>query len=309
VTSPFGRIVLVADPTRDRGRVGRELPTLERLLGERGLAHRRVDVREGEGIEAAQRAVAQGDRYLVAVGDDPLVNEVVNGILGSTGGGGNGAARPVLGIVPAGTACDTARTFGLPPDVARAVGHLEGGGTYAIDAAVATFRRPDGEDGRRFFVNAAEAGLGASVVRRTRALPASFGRARRFVGFWVALASTRSARLELTGDRRSWEGQAHDVIVANGQYLGDGYRWAPRSWPSDGYLDVLVMTGPRSDAFTMLQKASLGEHVPSPNILEYKSRRLAIDGPKPVLVHADGVVLGTTPATFEVLPEAVLLKV
>src|SRR6185437_11521630 len=113
--------------------------------------------------------------------------------------------------------------------------------------------------------------LGASVIRRTRSLPASLGRTRRFLGFWLALPTARPRRLELTGDRRTWEGQAHDVIVANGQYLGDGYRWAPRSWPSDGYLDVLVMTGPRSDAFTMLQKASLGEHVPSPNILEYKS--------------------------------------
>jgi diacylglycerol kinase family enzyme len=97
--------------------------------------------------------------------------------------------------------------------------------------------------------------------------------------------------------------------VANGQYGAGGYRLSPKSWPSDGYLDVLVMTGPKSDSFTMLNKAVLGEHLPHPNVIEYRARTLSIESTRPLPIHADGWPLGTTPASFEVLPEAIRLKI
>jgi diacylglycerol kinase family enzyme len=98
-------------------------------------------------------------------------------------------------------------------------------------------------------------------------------------------------------------------MVANGQYAGDGYRLSPKSWPSDGYLDVLVMTGPKSDAFRMLPHAVLGEHLPHPNVVEYRARTLAIEATRPLPLHMDGLPVGTTPASFEVVPGAIRLKI
>ena len=84
---------------------------------------------------------------------------------------------------------------------------------------------------------------------------------------------------------------------------------SPRSWPSDGYIDVLVMKGPESDAFTILNKAVLGEHLPHPNIVEYRCRTLSVETARPWPIQADGLVVGTTPASFEVLPQAIRLKI
>jgi diacylglycerol kinase family enzyme len=139
--------------------------------------------------------------------------------------------------------------------------------------------------------------------------PAGLGRARRFLAFWLTLAAFRQTRARLIGDRRTWEGKLHDVLVANCQYQGDGMRISPRSWPDDGYLDVLVMKGPKSDAFTMLPKTYLGEHLPHPNIVEYRSRTLRVEASRPLWVQADGEILGTTPARFEVIPQAIRLKI
>jgi diacylglycerol kinase family enzyme len=52
-----------------------------------------------------------------------------------------------------------------------------------------------------------------------------------------------------------------------------------------------------------------GEHLPHPDIRLAKRAKVSVSGPVPLLVEADGEVLGHTPATFEVLPAALRLKV
>ena len=86
-------------------------------------------------------------------------------------------------------------------------------------------------------------------------------------------------------------------------------RISPRSWPGDGLLDVLVMTGPKSDAFTTLPKVYRGEHLPHPNILEMKGRRISVEAERPYRIEADGEVLGTTPAKFEIVRQPIAVKI
>jgi diacylglycerol kinase family enzyme len=99
------------------------------------------------------------------------------------------------------------------------------------------------------------------------------------------------------------------VVVANCQFFGGGMRVAPRAIPSDGLLDVLVFTGPKTETAKTARKMFKGEHVPHKSIGEYLVTRLMVDSDRAILVEADGEVIGTTPATFEVYPEALALKV
>ena len=306
MSSPFGRLVLIVDPSEEGGRIGEDLPRIEQKLQSMGLPHVVMPAESpGDGERVARDALLTGDRFLVAVGGDRTVHEVANGMLQD--------GRPlhpeaVLGVIAAGAQSDFIKTFGLPSDVERACDHLLGDHVFPIDAGtvVATSGRASV---KRSFVNIAEVGLGASIARRTAGLPEGLGRARRFLGFWLGLALFRPAHVRLGGDRRTWEGKAHDVLVANCQYQGGGMRISPRSWPDDGYLDVLVMKGPKSDAFTMLPKTYLGEHLPHPNIVEYRSRTLRVEASPALWVHADGEMVGSTPAAFEVVPKAIRLKI
>ncbi|HYT77945.1 MAG TPA: diacylglycerol kinase family protein [Actinomycetota bacterium] len=306
MSSPFGRLVLIADPSEEGGRIGEDLPRIEHKLQSMGLSH--VLVRagsEGERELAARDALLTGDRFVVAVGGDRTVHDVANGMLED---GRPVYPEAVLGVIAAGAASDFIKTFGLPSDVERACDHLQGDRLFPIDAGTVVATSGPANV-KRSFVNIAEVGLGASIVRRTARLPEGLGRARRFLGFWLGLAVFRPAHVRLGGDRRTWEGKAHDVLVANCQYQGGGMRISPRSWPDDGYLDILVMKGPRSDAFTMLPKTYLGEHLPHPNIVEYRARTLRVEASRALWIHADGEMVGTTPATFEVVPKAIRLKI
>ena len=180
---------------------------------------------------------------------------------------------------------------------------------FAIDVGKVTFTDRDGTPTVRYFPNIAEVGLGGAVVARAARLPRSFGRSRYFFGFWLSLPRFRRFEATVEAGSKSFQGGAYNVVVANCQFYGGGMRISPKSWPSDGLLDVLVMTGPKSDSFTTLPKVYRGEHLPHPNMQELKARTIRVDADRPLPVEADGEVLGTSPVTFDVVPKAIRVKI
>jgi diacylglycerol kinase family enzyme len=297
--------VLVVDPGAGRGEVGREMPEVERQLLARRLEYRIEETQApGDATRIAREALAAGDRFIVAVGDDLTVDGVVNGLLDD---GRPAAADAVLGVVAAGSGADFPKTFGLPGDSVRSVRHLTGDRTYRIDAVRLAYR-VDGEERTWCYAGVAQAGLGAAVVGHTERFPRALGRGRRLLGFWVAMASTRPQDVVVRVNRTAWEGRAWNVVVGNCQFTG-GMRISPRSFPGDGVLDVLIHHGPKSEAFTLLPKVYQGEQVPHPHIKEYRGQTVQINAGRPIPLEADGVILGTTPASFEVLHQVLALKI
>jgi diacylglycerol kinase family enzyme len=155
----------------------------------------------------------------------------------------------------------------------------------------------------------AEAGLGAAVVARACALPGFLGPVKYFCGFWLTLPGFRPGTVRLDADGQEFQWSAYNVVVANCRFYGGGMQISPKSKPDDGALDVLVMVGPKSDAFTTLLKVYRGTHLPHRNIVELRASRVRIETDPPFPVEADGEVLGTTPATFEVIPVPIQVKV
>ena len=309
MTSAFGDLTVIANPSADGDGVRTQLPDLEAALRERELPYAlHVADRAEEATALAARALREGGRYLVAVGGDGTVQQVLNGMFDEEGR--PLAKDPVLGVVAAGSGCDLVRSFGLPGDTVGAVGHLTGTNTYDFDVVRITTTGPRGERVVRYAHNLAEAGFGAAVLRREAGLPAWTGRARGFLAFWLTFARTRLAEVTVEADTKVYEGPAYNVVVANAQFTGGGLRLSPRSFPGDGILDALVFRGPRSDAVTMLPRIYRhGDHVPDPHIREMRAKiRVAVRADRPLPVEADGELLGTTPATFQILPRAIRLK-
>jgi diacylglycerol kinase (ATP) len=218
------------------------------------------------------------------------------------------ADEAVLGVIAAGSGCDFVKTFGLPGDSTRSVRHLAGDRLFPIDVARIDYRDGD-RSASRYCPNIAEAGLGGAVVARAERLPRWIGRSRYFFGFWLSLGRFRPLELQVQVDRKEFSGRANNVVVANCQFYGGGMRISPRSYPGDGLLDVQISTGPKSEAFTLIPKIYRGEHLPHPHIKEYRGRTITVDAERPLPVEADGEILGTTPATFTVLPQVLRLKI
>jgi len=304
MTSPFGSIAVIVDP---RAGVMDQLPVLERALGDRGLEHRTYVSNGTDPSALATSALDEGFRFLVAMGNDATVQDVVNGMFRD---GHPIREEPVLGVIGAGSGCDLVRSFGVPGDTESAAAHLTGDNTYALDLMKITSTSAGGDRVTRFGHNLAQVGMGAQQVACSAKAPAWLGGSRRFYGFWCGYLKTKAARFTVEHDTRTWEGRAWNVVVANAQFTGGGLRLSPRSFPGDGILDALVFTGPRSGAYTQLPRLFRhGDHVPDPHIQELKAKiRFEIRSERPMPVLADGVALGTTPVTFQIVPRPILFK-
>ena len=304
VTSPFGKAFVIVN--RRAGKGARHPSEFEKLLNDAGLEHEmHVTERRHHAVELARGAVDEGYRYLVAVGGDGTIHEVVNGMMGP-----DGPRNPeaVLGVVSAGSGSDFVKTFGLPEDASAGVDHLQGDGIVEIDCGRVTFTTEGGE-ATRWFPNIAECGLGADVVKVAERLPRRFGRSRYLIGFWMALASFKAPAGKVVVAERGYEGKLCNLVVANCQFFGGGMHVAPKASPNDGRFDVLVQIGSKADYVATITKIFKGTHIPSPTIKEFRGRAVEVTSAKPIRVEADGELLGTTPASFGIAPSALRIKV
>ena len=306
MTSSFGTAVLIANVRSGKGGVGKALPEVEAELRTRGLDYevRRTEHR-GHATEIAREVVSSGGRFVVAMGGDGTVHEVVNGMIAD-----DRAINPdaVLGVVAAGTGSDFIKTFGLPAAPKDAVRHLDGGESFLIDIGKITYM-DGGKEVIRYFPNIAEVGLGAAVVARAEKLPRWLGPTVYLAAFWLCMRKHKAARVSVDVVDRTYEGLMNNMVVANGQFFGGGMKIAPRAAPTDGLLDIQIEHARKREAIAMMPKVFKGQHVPHPDIEEYKRVRCSITCDRPLPIEADGEVLGTTPASFEVIPDAIQLKV
>jgi diacylglycerol kinase (ATP) len=306
MTSPYGVLTLVCNVNAGGGGVGKCLPEVERLLAERGLEYEVLRTEApGHATLLAKEAVERGRQLIVGVGGDGTVHEVVNGLIED-----DKAINPEvrLGVVAAGTGCDFIKTFGIPSSPSHAVVHLDGHESFPIDIGKITFAE-DGKEVVRYFANVAEAGLGARVVERAARLPRFLGPTVYFFAFWLSLARHKPAEVRVDLMTRTYEGPMNNMVIANGQFFGGGMKIAPKAAPTDGVLDFQIEHVGKRDAIAVLPKVYKGQHVPHPKILEAKRVEASIESNPPLLIEADGEVLGFTPARFELLRDALHLKV
>ena len=306
MASVFGPLLLICNPRAGSGAASDNLVELRRHLRARQLEHEVVFTEHrGHAIEIARDALKSGCRFLVAVGGDGTIHEVVNGMIETDA---PVRADAVLGIAASGTASDFIKTFGIPALPAHAAVHLDGPESFPIDIGKLTYQGDEGT-ATRYFCNVAEAGLGAVVARRAGTLPRRLGPLLYPLALWLALMPHRQVNVNVDLVDRSYEGPMSNLVVANGQFFGSGMKIAPRAAPTDGLLDIQVQHASKREMLAQWPKVYRGEHLPHPDVLEAKRVRVSIISDRPLPIEADGELLGHTPATFELLKDVLTLKV
>jgi diacylglycerol kinase (ATP) len=102
----------------------------------------------------------------------------------------------------------------------------------------------------------------------------------------------------------------HDVVVANGQWHGGAMWLAPEARPDDGLFDVLLIGDvTKADFLLTAPKIYRGTHLSHPKVELLRSARVRVDAPVRLPIELDGEQVGTTPATFEVVPGALRIRV
>ncbi|WP_278255746.1 diacylglycerol kinase family protein [Nocardioides convexus] len=202
------RAVVLTNPTSGKGRAMRVLDeALPRFHGA-GWQTTALTSRSAEDAQDLARvAVAERPDVLVVCGGDGMVNIALQALAGTD---------VPLGVLPAGTGNDFARSVGVPlGDGAAAVGRIITGSTRSIDLA---------RIGDRYFAGVLAAGFDAVVNERANRMRWPKGQMRYNLATVAEPADLPAAALRAGARRRRAATEAMLVAVGNGPSFGGGLR-------------------------------------------------------------------------------------
>jgi diacylglycerol kinase (ATP) len=238
----------------------------------------------------------------VAVGGDGTLNEVVNGI----------ARREVeLATIPLGTGMDFVRTYGIPTAFDDAVLVARDGRPRTIDAGLVHYRTWGGASAERWFANVGSVGMSGAVAQRANGMSKALGgKATFFYALTRVFLSWENTEVTVRLDDAERRGRMHDVIVANGIWHGGGMMLAPDAQPDDGLFEVVLIGDVgKVDFLTTAPKIYKGKHVGHPKVEVLRSARVEVDAAEHLPIEVEGEQVGTTPAAFELVPDALRVRV
>jgi YegS/Rv2252/BmrU family lipid kinase len=295
----------IVNPAAGGHSIYREWPSLSKHLLAQGLSFDYAYTEgAGHATELAREAANSGYDFIIAVGGDGTVNEIVNGVLSSTS-----PYDKTIGIVSAGTTCSFARSLGIPLDPVNSGKLLTSQNTISIDVGLVEYRRGN-EQLRRFFVNEADVGFGATVVEASKLMHNYFGRKINYLphilGGIGSLFSYKNKRIAISVDAETEEiCVCTMLVIANGTYFGGGMRVAPYAKPDDGLLDMILFGDMgKSEMMKIWSMTYNGRHITNEKVRLRQIRNLSIQSNEKVLVEADGELIGEGPTSFSVLPSA-----
>ena len=295
--------VVIVNPSSAGGSTGEEWPQIASDLRSHFGPFRPVFTKKrGDAAVFASEAARKGEKLIIACGGDGTVSEVANGILSS-------GKDVELGILPSGTGGDFRRTLEIPSQSRAAAKVLSAGRTVKIDVGRVSFVDHKGNEAMRYFVGVASCGMSTKVIERVKVEKVSF-----VSSLLQTAMRTEPTRLAVQLDDAN-ERHLHvlNLCVANARYFGGGMKIAPDAKLTDGKFDV-VGVGDLSalKLFTSAPRVYLGSHLSMPEVSHALARRVSVrsaDRNVEVALEIDGELPGKLPATFQIIPEALRVRV
>lgn len=268
----------------------------------------------GDGARLAESLVASGIDLLIAFGGDGTLSEVADGLLRSLPP--DGARRPELGFIAAGTGSDFRRNFTFSRDPATAARELLDRPARPVDAGRVTFALQGGGEGRRHFLNIASLGISGDIVQSVNRAKLESNRSGALIYLLhtvrtlMAYAFPR-VRIALDG-AAPLEAQVAAVAVANGAWFGGGMKIAPDARIDDGLFEaVVVKASSRLTLLANLARVYGGRHRSHPDVVMASARQVEVSPLDPqaiIPLEFDGEDMGCLPARYEILPAALMLR-
>lgn len=302
--SEYARIIV--NPAAGAGKSARRWPRVRALLKSLGLRfEHRLTEAPGHAVELAREAAGDGCEYVVAVGGDGTVNEVVNGLH-------RAAALPatVLGIIGTGTGGDYLRSMDVSRRFPDACQRLLKPEPRRVDLGMVAYGSNGGRD-ERCFVNFSGIGFDAEMVRATKTHFKRLGGLPSYLlGLLTTFAVYRNRRISLKLDGETETRKICTVVAGIGRYGGGGMMTTPDASLDDGLFDVLIIDDiGKLELLKALPTIYRGTHLNHPKVTVKRARRVEIITETVTALQADGELLGETPATFRVLPGALRIAV
>jgi diacylglycerol kinase (ATP) len=292
--------------------------------------------KSGDGTRLTTNFIKKGFKKIVAIGGDGTINEVANGFFegdiqihgnknndnGSDSFLNQAILKPinsnvVMAVFPCGTRNVLVKSLDLPAEFGECCQNFEACKLRKIDviSVRATNMENHSRTAIRIFLNAAEIGIGAEIIDKAKKVRNVVN--SRLISTVTGLFSTvpayESSLCEISID----DGHENILtkmtmgVIANGKFLGGGFKAAPKANISDGLLDIVILK--ESSNLEMIENflnIKDGDYTNEGDVFYRQAKKVAIKSKenRDIPITIDGEPIGILPATFEVLQNALSIR-
>jgi diacylglycerol kinase (ATP) len=340
------RTIVIVNPNSKGGQTGKNWDSINSIL--KKYFGDDIDSvfteKSGDGIRLAREYLEKGFKNIIPIGGDGMINEVSNGFF-KVNISKNFNIKDIEGkdlssfvhvdainpeatltLLPSGTRNVLIKSLNLPPDFEECCKYLSTSNTIKnIDTILAIVNDSNNENNyvHRFFLNAAEIGLGAEIIDRSKAVREKVS-SSRLLSTVMGVVTTLPAYKSNTCDVIEGSAGSNKInnriltnmtmgVISNGSYLGGGFQVAIKADMTDGLLDTVIIKN--SDSFKILNKLvniKKGEEsIINENDIYYGQSQIVTLISKDedsVSVSVDGEPIGTLPAFFQVFHQALKIR-
>ncbi|WP_242084899.1 diacylglycerol/lipid kinase family protein [Aestuariivivens sediminis] len=235
--------------------------------------------------------------YIIAVGGDGTLNEVINGI--------DLSSKVITGLLPYGTGNDFSRGQELQFDAHFLFNLIKNDSYKSIDLGLVK-----GLDKKtvltKRFVNIADIGLGGFVTQAILKQNTRFisGKVKYALAILRGMIQYSKPELKVDGDYM-FNGKILTLAICNGPYFGYGLCIAPKANIHSNTLNITSIGNVSLlDYFKNLGRIKRGEMIKHPEVHYDTVRSIDVyHNDRPCPIEIDGEFIGYTPVRIQILPQ------
>jgi YegS/Rv2252/BmrU family lipid kinase len=304
------KILAIINPASNGGRTAKNWPKFYKYFYDNNLEIKEIYTEyQGHAVELAKNFVLKGYKYIMAVGGDGTVNEIINGLIEN-----DKLINPNLNLIvfSQGTGSDLIRSLNISSQVEKIVNIIKKGQSRKIDLIKVEYINNEDNNEYRYFVNAADCGLGAEVAARVnKGNKLADGSLTYLTAVFSALFKYSNRNVKIKADGKMiYNGQLNTAVIANGKYFGGGIKVAPEAELDSGKMNVILLKDfSRIGIILNLIKGYRGSHLKHPKVESFTADKLEIYSESKMDLEVDGENIAETPVSFSILKDKLSVMV
>ena len=303
------KIMIVVNPAAAGGKV-------KKIWPEKSLAFKKefddfdevYTKKAGDAVKIAKKAVEENYDYIMSVGGDGTVNEIINGMLSAK----TGFQKSKLIIYPLGTGSDLSRALSLPNSVEEFIALIRRKNIKSINVVEASFLNHQQQREKRYFLNIADCGMGAEVAKKlNKSRKTIDGSLSYLLKIFQTLFNYHNKQMKIEADNKLlYQGKLKTAIIAHVNYFGGGIKIAPEADLFNDKLNlVLLKDFSKLGIILNLIKAYKGKHLSHSLVESQLVEKIKITAAEKIELELDGESIGTTDAEFKISPKKISILI
>ena len=283
------KIKFIINPAAGNGEAKNTINLIHSKLEDTGLEYSiSISGYVGDVERLSVEAVENGYTDIVAVGGDGTVLEAFNGLFNK---------NVNLGLIPAGTGNDFVKMININKNFEEAIDKIIEGNTKVIDIGVVNDTH---------FLNVVGMGIDGEIVKKTEQVKKIIKGSPAYIySTFSTLINYKCKNVRIEIDGEVYNRKVYLVAVGNGKYFGGGMMVTPGAeLDSENFEIVIINEMARSKFAILFRKVFSGNHVHEDPVEVFYGKNVNITSEDPLMVNADGNIIGESVANIHILPKA-----